>query len=165
MIVPYEVAGSTTANVVVTYKGNSTPNFSIPVVPTAPGLFTLGETGTGEVVAINSDGTVNGPTNAAARGTPVLLFATGEGQTNPSGQDGLINIGEFIHTPEAAVSVSIDSTSATVVYAASTPNDVSGVMLIEAIVPALPSATPGAVPVSLTVGTATSPTGTTLYIK
>ncbi len=165
VIVPYEVAGSTTANVIVTYKGNSTPVFSVPVTATAPGLFTLGETGTGEVVAINSDGTVNGPTNAAARGTPVLLFATGEGQTNPSGQDGLINTGEFIHAPAASVTLSIDSTNATVVYAASTPSDVSGVMLIEAIIPALPSATAGAVPVSLTAGSATSPTGTTIFIK
>lgn len=165
VIVPYEVASSTTASVVVTYKTNITPAFSIPVAPTAPGVFTLAETGTGEVVAINSDGTVNGPTNAAARGTPVLLFATGEGQTNPLGQDGLINTGEFVHAPEAPVSLSIATVSATVVYDASTPNDVSGVMLIEAIIPALPNATPGAVPVSLTVGSATSPTGTTLYIK
>ena len=165
VIVPYEVAGSTTANVVVTYKNTPTASFSVPVAATAPGLFTLAETGTGEVVAINSDGSVNGPTNPAGRGTPVLLFATGEGQTNPGGQDGLINTGEFIHSPIAAISLSIGSAPATVVYAASTPADVSGVMLIEAIIPALPAATPGAVPVTLTAGTVTSPTGTTIFIK
>jgi uncharacterized protein (TIGR03118 family) len=169
VIVPYEVAGSTTANVVVTYKSNPTPAFSIPVVATAPGLFTLAETGTGAVVAINSDGTVNGPNNTAARGTPVLLFATGEGQTNPGGQDGLINTGEFIHAPAANVSLSIASSTAIVVYAASTPGNVSGVMLIEAIVPTLPAGVgtgvTGPVPIVLTVGTANSPAGTTLYIR
>ena len=157
----------------MTYKANITPAFSIPVVASSPGLFTLAETGTGAVVAINSDGTVNGPTNMAARGTPVLLFATGEGQTNPGGQDGLINTGEFIHAPAAAVSVSMEgSTPATVVYAASAPGNVSGVMLIEAIIPttlttstSLGVTIPGAVPITLTVGTATSPTGTTLYVK
>ncbi|HML16075.1 MAG TPA: TIGR03118 family protein [Bryobacteraceae bacterium] len=162
VIVPYEVAGSTTASVVVTYNGAATSAFSVNIAATAPGLFTLNESGSGEVVAINSDGTVNGTSNPAARGTPVLLYATGEGQTDPPGTDGTV-IGEFVRTPTAAVSLMLGGQPATVVYAGSAPGDVAGVMEIEAIIPA--NASTGAVPVVLTVGSASSPSGTTISLK
>ena len=162
VIVPYEVAGSSTANVVVNHNGTLTPAFSANVAPTAPGLFTLNESGTGEVVAINSDGSINGTSNAAARGTPILLYATGEGQTDPVGTDGAI-ITEFIHTPVAQVSLMIGSQPATVIYAGSAPGSFAGLMIIEAIVPA--NASTGAAAVVLTVGSASSPSGTTIFVK
>ena len=162
VIVPYEVAGSTTANVVVTYNGKPTAAFSSNVAATAPGLFTLNETGTGEVVAINSDGTVNGASDAAQRGTAVILYATGEGQTDPPGADGVITT-EFVRTPTATVSLMIGGQAATVIYAGSAPGNVAGIMEIEAIVPA--NASTGAMPVILTVGSASSPSGTTIYLK
>ncbi len=169
VIVPYELAGLTSANVQVVYKNQTTANFQMAVAPTAPGLFTLDFSGTGAVVALNSDGTVNGPANAAMRGTPVLLYATGEGQTNPAGQDGTITTGLFLHTPMAAVSVMIAGQPATVVYAGSAQGSVAGVMEVEAIVPTLPAGvetgTVGPMQVVLKVGAASSPSGTTLYVR
>jgi uncharacterized protein (TIGR03118 family) len=162
VIVPYEVSGSASANVVVTYKSNVSSTFTIPVAPTAPGLFTLNETGSGGVVAINSDGTINGTSNAALRGFPVLLYATGEGQTDPTGSDGAVT-GQFIRTPFATVSLMIGGQAATVVYAGSATGSVAGVMEIEAIVP--PAAAAGAVPVVLTVGGVTSQTTATISLK
>lgn len=162
VIVPYEVAGSPTARVVLTYNGAATSAFSVNVTSTAPGLFTLNESGTGEVVAINSDGTVNGTSNAAARGAPVLLYATGEGQTDPPGTDGTI-IEEFVRTPRASVSLTIGGQPATVIYAGSSLGSVAGVMVIEAIVPM--TSTTGAAPVVLTVGSASSPLGTTISVE
>ncbi|HUA83807.1 MAG TPA: TIGR03118 family protein [Bryobacteraceae bacterium] len=162
VIVPYEVAGSTTASVVVTYKGAAAAAFSVNVAATAPGLFTLNESGSGELVAVNSDGSLNGTANPAARGTPVLLYATGEGQTDPPGTDGAVT-GEFVRIPTAAVSLMIGGQPATVVYAGSAPGDVAGVMEIEAIIPA--NASTGAAPVVLTVGSANSPSGTTISLK
>jgi len=162
VIVPYDVAGASSANVVVSYKGNATSSFSANLAATAPALFTLNESGSGEVVAINSDGTVNGTSNAAARGMPVLLYATGEGQTDPAGVNGTI-ITEFVRIPIAPVSLTIGGQPATVIYAGSAPGDVSGVMELEAIVPA--NATTGASPIVLTVGSNSSPVGTTLAVK
>jgi len=162
VIVPYELAGSSTANVVVTHNGAPTAAFSATMAATAPGLFTFNESGTGEVVAFNSDTTLNSSTNAATRGTPVLLYATGEGQTDPPGTDGTI-IGEFVRVPVAAVSLTIGGAPATVVYAGSAPGDVAGVMEIEAIVPQ--NSTTGAAQVVLTVGSASSPTGSTLFVQ
>lgn len=162
VIVPYELSGLSSANVVVTYNGTATAAFSVNVATTAPGLFTFNESGTGELVALNSDGTLNSSTNAAAPGSAVLLYATGEGQTDPPGTDGTI-INEFMRTPVAPVSLTIGGQPATVIYAGSTAGDVAGLMTIEAIVPA--NSASGAAPVVLTVGSASSPAGTTLAVK
>ena len=170
VIVPYSVAGSTTANVVVTYKNNTTASFSVPVAATAPGLFTLNTTGQGEVVAFNSDGTLNSATNASLRGAPILIYATGEGVTNPGGDDGSItpSTGEFFHSPAAKVSLNVEGKDATVVYALSAPGTVSGVLLIEAVLaPNAPgvTATTGPFPIVLTIGSASSPTGATIFLR
>ena len=45
----------------------------------APALFTLNSSGQGQVVALNQDNTVNGPTNPAANGTVIQFFGTGQG--------------------------------------------------------------------------------------
>ncbi len=169
VVVPYALAGLSTATVQVLYKGQPTANFQVAVAPTAPGLFTLDFTGGGAVVALNSDGTVNGPTNQAHRGTPVLLYATGEGQTNPAGQDGSITTGFFLHTPVASVSVTIAGLPATVVYAGSAPGSIAGVLAVEAIVPTLPAGvgagTTGPVPIVLKIGAASSQSNATLYVQ
>ncbi len=168
VIVPYAIAGQTTANVVVTYKNNATQAFSTPVAATAPGLFTVNQTGSGAVVAYNSDGTLNSASNPAARGTPVLLFATGEGVTNPPGDDGAVTSGQFFHAPVAKVSVSIEGKDAPVVYALSAPGLVQGVLMIEAVTPPNAPGITGAAgpfPVVLTIGSASSPAGTTIFLK
>jgi len=162
VVVPYEVSGSATANVVVTYKSQPSAAFTAQVAAAAPGIFTLGESGSGEIVAFNSDGSVNGPSNAAAAGSAVLLFATGEGAVDPAGVDGAIT-GEFLHAPLAPVLLTIGGKTATVVFAASAPGLIAGVMEVEAIVPS--GAGTGAVPVVLTAGTATSQTGATISLK
>jgi uncharacterized protein (TIGR03118 family) len=159
---PILYASASAANVVVTFKNNPSATFSVNVAASAPGLFTLNESGTGQVVAINADQTLNGSSNAAARGTPVLLYATGEGQTDPTGVDGTI-ISDFVATPVGAVSLTIGGQPATVIYAGSAPGSVAGVFLIEAIVPQ--NATTGAAPVVLKVGSASSPSGTTIAVK
>ena len=162
VVVPYEVSGSTSTTVVVTYKNNASATFTAQVVPSAPGLFTSNESGAGQIVAINSDNSINSSTNAAAAGSPFLLFATGEGTTNPPGTDGAIT-SEFFHSPVLPVSLTIGGKTATVVYAGSAPGLVAGVMLVEAIVPA--GAGTGAVPVVLTVGSASSQANATIALK
>ena len=154
VVVPYEVSGFPTANVVVTYKNNPSATFTAQVVFSAPGLFTSNESGSGQIVAINSDNTINSSTNAATAGSAVLLFATGEGPTDPPGQDGAIT-SEFFHEPVLPVSLTIGGQPATVVFAGSAPGLIAGVMEVEAIVPT--GAGAGAVPVVLTVGSRQQP--------
>jgi uncharacterized protein (TIGR03118 family) len=163
VVVPYEIAGSTSASVVVTYKGQITPAFSIPVAASAPGLFTSAESGSGEVVAFNQDGTVNGTSNAAARGTVATIFATGDGVEDPASADGVVN-GDIIHAPVLPVSVTIGGQAAQVVFSGSAPGLLAGVLQVEVVIPT--AASTGAVPVVLTVGTAsTSAQTATIVLK
>lgn len=161
VLVPYALGGFSSANVVVTYK-DQTATFQVPVALSAPGLFTLDFTGKGALVALNADGTVNGPNNAAAKGSVILLFATGEGPTNPPGEDGAVT-GKFLHEPVQTPSLTIGNQPAQIIYAGSVPDYISGVMEVEAIIPA--GAPSGAVPVVLTVGAASSQSGVTINIK
>jgi uncharacterized protein (TIGR03118 family) len=166
-IVPYEVAGSTSTSISLNFTNQFQSQFptpiSVPVAPSAPGLFTLDSSGNGQVVAINQDGTVNGPTNAAARGSVVLLYATGEGSTAPAVPDGAITAGRFLPGPILPVTLAIGNQPARVIYAASFPGTVAGVMQIEAVIPS--GVTPGAVPVVVTVGTVASQATATLNVK
>ena len=86
-------------------------------------MFTLDSSGNGQVVAINQDGTVNGPTNAAARGSVVLLYATGEGATAPAVPNGTITAGRFFPGPILPVTLAIGNQPARVIYAATVPGN------------------------------------------
>jgi len=166
--VPYEIAGSTSASVLMTVGSQTAAPFTVPVAPTSPGLFTINYTGTGQVVALNADGTVNSAANPAARGSSIMLFATGEGVTAPADTDG---IGEANATlvPTAPITVTFDGISATVASDTSFPKDVSGVLDITVTVPT--NIAPGLANVLLTAGGVSTPTvtattqGTVLYVK
>ena len=163
VIVPYSLAGSASASVVVKTGGQTTAAFTIPVAPSVPGLFTLNAGGSGAAVAFNQDGTLNSATNAAAAGAVVVLFGTGEGVVTPPGQDGLISSSFLLREPVLPVSVTIGGKTAQVGYAGSAPGSVAGVMEVEAIVPA--GAGTGPQPVVLTVGNASSQAGVTVSLK
>ena len=160
-VVPYEVAGHSSTQVQMEYNGIRSVAVSVPVLPAAPALFTVNAQGTGPVVANHLDGTVNSASNPAARGSIVVLFATGEGQRNPAGVTGAL--APAYDTPVLPVSVSIGGVAAELGYAASAPG-FAGLMQINLTIP--PGAPIGAaVPVILTVGTAQSRSGVTIAIK
>jgi uncharacterized protein (TIGR03118 family) len=160
--IPYEVAGATTANLVLTV-GTQTAAFTATVAPTAPGLFTINFTGLGQAVALNADGTVNSSTNPAARGSNIWLFATGAGVTNPADADGTFE-SDTSRVPVAPLSVTINGQNATVGTDGSTPKDVSGVLELMVTIPA-GIATTGSVPVLLTAGGVTTTQPTVIFIK
>lgn len=88
-IVPYRVEGKATVQIEVLYEGRRTDAGTVAVAGAAPALFTLNSTGAGGVAALNEDGSVNSPANPARRGSIVVFYATGAGQTEPEGVDGL----------------------------------------------------------------------------
>jgi len=77
---PVEIAGRASTSIVVTFNGMS-PEVSVPVVAAHPGLFTA--PGGERAVIINQDDSVNGPGNPEARGRFIVLYATGQGETDP----------------------------------------------------------------------------------
>ena len=80
---------------------------------------------------LNEDGTVNGPGNPAGRGSVVVIFATGEGQTTPLGVDGRI-AGEVLPRPLAPVVVGIGGEGAPMLYLGGAPGLTAGVLQINA---------------------------------
>jgi uncharacterized protein (TIGR03118 family) len=160
--VPYEIAGASSANIVLTVGNQNAPTWTLPVAPTAPGLFTLNFTGAGAVVALNADGTVNSPTNAAARGSNIMLFATGEGVTNPADTDGIVEA-DNSRVPTATMAVTFNGVSATIGSDTSFPKDVSGVLDITVTVPT--NIPPGLANVALTAGGVATTQATNVYVK
>ncbi len=162
VLVPYALAGSATANVVVTYGNQTTASFQAQVAATAPAIFTLDSSGKGEAVAFNQDGSLNSSTNAASAGSEVVLFATGAGMTEPAGQDGLVE-GNIVRTPVAVVTATIGGLPAQVTYAGSSPGQISAILQVQAVVPS--GAGTGAVPVVLTIGSISGPATVTVFLK
>jgi uncharacterized protein (TIGR03118 family) len=149
ILAPYELGGFTTANLVVTYKGQQiTTQVPLPVALSDPGVFTLNFSGTGQATALNGDGTVNSAANPDPAGSVIVLFATGEGPEYPPGEDGVIN-GRVLRVPQLPVSLTIGGQPARVLYAGTAIGQVQGVMQVEALIPA---GLTGNVPVLLTVG-------------
>jgi uncharacterized protein (TIGR03437 family) len=134
VVVPYAVSDSQ-ARVIVTYQGQASADFTIPVAATAPSLFTLGQTGWGQAAAINvADGTVNSPANPVKVGAYISLYATGEGQTTPVGADGKIE-GSTPARPSLPVKVTVGGIPATVQYAGGAPGQVAGLMQVNVQIP------------------------------
>jgi uncharacterized protein (TIGR03437 family) len=161
LVVPYEVAGKASASVQVTYNSMQTAAWTIPVAASAPGIFTVDSTGTGQAAVLNQDGTVNSATNPAARGTVIAIYATGEGQTSPAGVTGGVT-----HSPNTTVepvNVTIGGVAATVQYEGSAPGDVAGVLQVNAVVPQTVS--PGGQPVVMKIGGGSSQAGVTIAVK
>jgi uncharacterized protein (TIGR03437 family) len=160
--VPYEIAGASTASVILTVGTQTTPPFTVPVAATAPGLFTINFTGAGQAVALNADGTVNSQANPAARGSNIMLFATGEGLTNPADTDGIVEA-DNSRVPIATIAVTFNGENATVGSDTSFPKDVSGVLDLTVTVPT--NIPPGVANVLLTAGGVSTTPGTNVYVK
>jgi uncharacterized protein (TIGR03437 family) len=93
----------------------------------------------------------------------VILWATGEGQTDPGGTDGKLAAGVYPR-PRLPVSVRIGGIEADVWYAGAAPGQVAGVMQINVKVPETVAAG-DAVPVILKVGDRISQAGVTLAVR
>jgi uncharacterized protein (TIGR03437 family) len=135
----------------------------VPVVDASPAIFTVDSTGAGPGVILSQDYTLNAPSTPAAKGSTIIIFATGAGQTNPPGIDGRIT-SDTLPKPLLPVTIRIGSQQAQVLYAGAVPGLVAGMLQVSCIVP--PDAPSGwAIPVVLTIGTATSQPGVTLAIQ
>lgn len=155
-IVPYEVSGMTTANVYVTYQGQKSVVNTVPVAATAPGLFTLDSTGFGQALAVNLNGTVNSASNPTPVGGYLILYATGEGQTSPSGADGKLAPTTLPEPmPLNAVTATVGGVAANITYAGAAPGFVAGVMQVNLQIPA--GVLSGTANVQLTTNTLHSP--------
>ena len=162
-IVPYEVDGQNSTQMVVEYLGVQSGPMNLNVAAAAPALFTLDSSGSGQGAILNQDFSVNTSTHPAAKNSVVVLYATGEGQTRPPGVDGALLTGATLPRPVQNVTVAIGGIQATVLYAGGAPQLPAGVMQVNVRIPL--QAPSGAVPVVLRVGAASSMPAVTVSVQ
>ena len=163
-IVPYEEAGCTQAQVQVQYQGVLSAPLTLACGTAAPGIFTFNASGAGPAAAANQDGTFNGPSSPAAKGSYVTLYFTGGGQTSPAGITGSITGTATLKWLTQNTTVTVGSVAATVAFDGAAPTFVDGVLQLNIqLSPNTP--TGSALPVVVTVGNASSPTTATLAVQ
>ena len=161
-IVPYAVYGRLTTRMQV----ESGASFSLPVelkvVDAAPGIFTAGNVGRGPAAALNADSTNNSAVNPVPRGSVIVVYGTGEGQTDPPGQDGRIILTD-LRRPLLPVTAKIGGQAAEVLYAGSASTLVSGTFQANIKVPE--NIGPGTLPIELQIGGISSQPSVTIEVR
>jgi uncharacterized protein (TIGR03437 family) len=161
-IVPYELISGSVTLVKVVYQGVSSNVMPVRVIDSVPGIFVADSTGQGAI--LNSiDNSPNSVQNGVLPGGFVSVYATGEGQTNPPGIDGLI-AGPALPKPLLNVTAQVDGLPADVSYYGAAPGLASGVLQVNVKIPlGVRRGIP--VPIQITVGAASSQAGVTVAIK
>jgi len=159
--VPYAVAGRETVAVEVLVGGQPRGKTKVAVARAAPGIFTTAG-GAGQAAAINEDGSLNSPENPASRGSAVVFYATGEGQTEPAGVDGQPAAAP-LPRPVLPVDVRLGGLPVEVLYAGPAPG-FAGLMQVNIRVPSglVPTGNLG---LELFVGCAVSQPGVTIAVR
>jgi uncharacterized protein (TIGR03437 family) len=162
-VVPYEVMNQTTVEVNVQFQGSKTQDMLMAVSSTAPAAFTVDSTGGGQAAASNQDGSLNGPTNPAAKGSYVTVYFTGGGQTDPTGVTGSVT-GAILKQYLGQVKVTVGGIPAAVAFAGAAPTFLDGLGQLNLILAASTPSGP-AQPIVITVGAGVSPMTATLAVQ
>jgi uncharacterized protein (TIGR03437 family) len=178
VIVPYEIAGRASTNVVVSYSGQLSSGILQTVANQAPGIFTDNSTGVGQASVLNLNGSLNGPASGVTVGTQTIpttpttagsviaVFMTGGGQTNPAGVTGTLTptgAGTPLYKIPGTVTATINGVNAPVQFAGGAPGEVTGVIQVNLLVPAGVSG--GTLPVAITINGSTTPVGPTVAVQ
>lgn len=161
--VPFAAAARPGTQVVVeTAFGRSAP-VALPVAVADPGIYTVEGLGTGLAAATNENGSANSTANRAARGSVIVLYATGLGLLNPPAADGRIAtapLGRVV----LPVTVTIDGEPAEVLYAGEAPGQLSAIVQINVRIPRAVRPN-GQAPIVVRAGDALSQPGVTVAVE
>lgn len=160
--VPYSLAGRGVIDVVVITNGVATNVQQVRVQEAAPGLFELGGD-PARVIALNSDGSINSPSNPARRGDFVILYATGGGLTNGPNTEGQPAPSNPFALTRLPVTVRFGNVDQSPFFAGLAPG-FAGLLQINIFVPDN-APTGGAVPLALFVGGFTGSRQPTIAIQ
>jgi uncharacterized protein (TIGR03437 family) len=161
-VVPYAAAGKSNTEVRVEFAGTMSDGVIMPIAGAAPGIFTVNASGAGGAFATNEDGSRNSPNHPASQGSTIVLYATGEGLTNPAGVDGK-PAEDPLPRPALPVSIQISGTPAELLYSGGAAGQVAGLMQLKVRIP--PNLAPGNATVEITVGGFASQPGVTIAVR
>jgi uncharacterized protein (TIGR03437 family) len=141
---------------------NQSVTLILPVATAAPAIFSQAGSGIGPGAILNEDFSLNSYSMPARAGSVIMIYATGMGPLESPPVDGLpVAAAVPVGLPVAA---QIGRLPAQVVYAGSAPGLVAGVMQINVLVPNDLPPNPET-PISLTVGSVTTPPGITFAVQ
>jgi len=143
--VPWSTPSSGTVGISVTYNSDSSNTVAVQMATSAPGLFELGGN---QAAVLNSDYSVNGPSNGARAGSPILAYLTGSGPVAPAVKDGVPVSDTVLSYAQSNTTATIGGQPASVVFAGLAPGFV-GLMQMNIVVPA--ALAPGTYPLAITV--------------
>jgi uncharacterized protein (TIGR03437 family) len=168
-IVPYEMAPYASPSVWVKYVGQTSNAYQLTSATTAPGLFTQNASGSGPGAILNQNLSLNGPGNPAAKGSIVMVYMTGEGQTSPASITGAITLPnlpppQVTPAPLLPVSVLINGQPAFWTYAGEAPGLAAGLLQLNV---QIPSTAQSGIPNSIQVyiGSNISQSGVTVSVQ
>lgn len=148
--IPYSASLKDRVEIVAEYRGiRSDPTF-IPIVLISPAIFYTGTPGDSQGRILNENGSQNGVGNQATAGSIIAIHATGEGLTNPAGEDG--KIATNTNTPQplsGPIQVWMDGQEAEFVSATGLVGWPAGIVEIKV---KAPSNTRRGVPIPVTLG-------------
>ena len=147
--IPYSAVLKDRVEIVAEYRGiRSDPTF-VPIVLISPAIFYTGTPGDSQGRILNENGGQNGIGNQATAGSIVAIHATGEGLTNPAGEDGKIAGANPPVPLSGPIQVWMDGQEAEFVSATGLVGWPAGIVEIKVRVPA---AARRGVPVPVTLG-------------
>ncbi len=154
IVVPDSVAGKNATKVVAEFQGVQSAPVSLPVAATSPGLFTSTRSGSGQAAIVNQDSSMNSASSPAPKGSVALLLLTGDGMPAV----------ETVPRTAGPVSVTMGGVEAQVANASVAAGKKAGLTQLKVVVPEdAPSGS--AVPIVVTVGGVSSPSGVTIAIR
>ena len=164
---PMELAGATSATVVVTVGGQASAPQTVPLGPFSPGIFSTNNQGTGQgaiqiantLIFAAPAGSISGAqTRPANRGEFLTIYATGLGAVTTPPATGMAASGDPLSTTTTMPQVTIGGIPANISFAGRSPGFV-GLDQVNAQVPAGAPAG-NAIPVALSIGGVSSNTVT-----
>jgi uncharacterized protein (TIGR03437 family) len=161
-VVPFGIDLGGPVNVEVLSATRQIAQISAPTAMAAPAIFTQTATGTGPGAILNQDLTINSFSNPAPRDSIVTLFATGFGILNPPAIDG--EPATSIATTLLPVTATVGGIAAEVTYAGAAPGLIAGAVQINVHIPKA-TAPDLSTPISLSIGSASTPAGVTVSIQ
>jgi uncharacterized protein (TIGR03437 family) len=133
-VIPYEVNAETGSVVKIEFQGKTCAPVGVPLADSSPGLFTLDSSGKGQGLNLNEDGTLNSASNPALKGSVVVLYATGGGETNPSVASGTVTT-EPLPKLRLPVSLTVGGVPAETLYVGAASNPWSGLLQLNVQIP------------------------------
>jgi uncharacterized protein (TIGR03437 family) len=163
-IVPYEVAGMPNALVGLSFGKAKSNTVTLPVVSSAPGIFSADASGTGPGAILDLNYHLVSASNPVSPGAIIQIYATGEGQTTPPGIDGKVTaLAPPFPYPNLAPAVVIGGLPAEILYIGAAPGLVAGALQVNVRIPdGVPS---GTVPLVLRIGDNSSQPGITVAVQ